>query len=210
MGRVDFSLYLVTDRHQTGGRPLTPLLGEAIRAGVGAIQIRERDLPTRPLLALVGEILRLTREAKRPVLVNDRVDLALATDADGVHLRADSLPVRLVRRLLGRSKLIGVSAHSVADVVAAEQDGADFCVLGPIYHTASKQAYGPPIGTGPLREAASRCRIPIFAIGGVTTVRVSEVRAAGAAGIAVVSAILRSDAVSSATRALAQELSAPI
>ena len=210
MPRVEFSLYLVTDRHQTRGRDLVPLLGQALAAGVGAIQVREKDLATPALLALAREVLSVARQAGRPVLINDRVDLVLAADADGVHLRSDSLPVRIVRGMLGSSKLIGVSTHSAAEVAAAEAEGADFAVLGPIYATASKRSYGPPIGLAPLQQATRRCRIPIFAIGGVTAARVPEVRAAGASGVAVISAVLGNEAVLTATRALLRELSAPI
>jgi thiamine-phosphate pyrophosphorylase len=210
MPRVEFSLYLVTDRHQTGGRDLVPLLGQALAAGVGAIQVREKDLATPALLALAREVLSVARQAGRPVLINDRVDLVLAADADGVHLRSDSLPVRIVRGMLGSSKLIGVSTHSAAEVAAAEAEGADFAVLGPIYATASKRSYGPPIGLAPLQQATRRCRIPILAIGGVTAARVPEVRAAGASGVAVISAVLGNEAVLTATRALLRELSAPI
>lgn len=210
MPRVEFSLYLVTDRHQTEGRALVPLLGQALAAGVGAIQVREKDLATPALLALAREVLSVARQAGRPVLINDRVDLVLAADADGVHLRSDSLPVRIVRGMLGSSKLIGVSTHSAAEVAAAEAEGADFAVLGPIYATASKRSYGAPIGLAPLQQATRRCRIPIFAIGGVTAARVLELRAAGASGVAVISAVLGNEAVLTATRALLRELSAPI
>ena len=123
-------------------------------------------------------------------MINDRVDLVLAFDADGVHLRADSLPVAAARRLLGPDRLIGVSAHSADDVARAESEGADFAVLGPVYETSSKRQYGQPIGLRPIEEAGRRCRMPVFAIGGITVTRVAEVRQAGAYGVAVVSAIL--------------------
>jgi thiamine-phosphate pyrophosphorylase len=202
MPRVDFTLYLVTDRHQTGGRPLLLLLREALGAGLRAIQLRERDLPTRPLLALAEEARRLTHDHKALLLVNDRVDVVLAVGADGVHLRSDSLPVAAARRLLGPHRLIGVSAHSVEEVVRAEADGADFAVLGPIYETRSKQAYGPPIGLRPIEEAARCCRLPVLAIGGITAARSGEVRRAGASGVAVISAILSAADVPAVTAQL--------
>jgi len=133
-------------------------------------------------------------------MINDREDLVLGLGADGVHLRADSLPVAAARRLLGADRLIGVSAHSADDVVRAESDGADFAVLGPIYETPSKREYGSPIGLRALEEAGRRCRLPVFAIGGMTVARVEEVRRAGAYGVAVVSAILSAASVESATR----------
>ena len=202
MPRIDFTLYLVTDRHQTGGRPLLLLLREALGAGLRAIQLRERDLPTRPLLALAEEARRLTHDHKALLLVNDRVDVVLAVGADGVHLRSDSLPVAAARRLLGPHRLIGVSAHSVEEVVRAEADGADFAVLGPVYETRSKQAYGPPIGLRPIEEAARCCRLPVLAIGGITAARSGEVRRAGTSGVAVISAILSAADVPAVTAQL--------
>jgi len=202
MPRIDFALYLVTDRHQTGGRPLVPLLREAVAAGLRAVQLREKDLATRPLLILAEEVLRLTREHGVWLLINDRVDLTMALGADGVHLRSNSLPVSVARRLLGPDRVIGVSAHSVDEAVQAESEGADFAVLGPVYDTSSKRAYGHSIGLPPIQEASRRCRIPVFAIGGITAPRVHDVRRAGAFGIAVISSILTAECVASATRDL--------
>ena len=205
MAAVDFPLYLVTDRARTGGRPLVPLLRTALRAGLHGIQLREKDLDARALVALAEELLAPVREAGARLLINDRVDVALALHADGVHLRSDSLPVSVTRRMVGGDRLIGVSTHHVEDVIRAEGEGADFVVLGPVYETPSKQLVGPPLGLGPLESAAARCRIPIFAIGGITTARVREVRAAGAYGVAVVSAILEAGDVAGATRDLLRE-----
>ncbi|MEK6525765.1 MAG: thiamine phosphate synthase [Nitrospirota bacterium] len=210
MSRIDFPLCLVTGRHQTVGRPLVPLLRQALRAGVRAVQLRERDLETRPLLALAEDILRLTREHGALLFINDRVDLVMALGADGVHLRANSLPVAVTRRLLGPGRMIGVSAHSTEEVVRAESEGADFAVLGPVYETTSKLVYGPPIGLHPIEEASRRCRIPVFAIGGITASRVGEVRRAGACGVAVISSILSAGSVESATHQLLDALTAPL
>ena len=185
MPRVDFPLYFVTDRHQTGGRPLIPLIGQAVTGGVRAVQVRERDLATRDLLALSQELCVSVRARGVRVMINDRLDLVLALGADGVHLRADSLPVAAARRLLGADRLIGVSAHSADDVARAESDGADFAVLGPVYETPSKREYGPPIGLRALEEAGRRCQIPVFAIGGMTVARVEDVRKAGASPAAI-------------------------
>ena len=202
MPRVDFSLYLVTDRTQTGGRPLIPLVRAALRAGLRAIQLREQELTTRSVLALARDLLGPAREAGAPLLINDRVDVAASLEGTGVHLRSSSLPVGAARKLLGPDRLIGVSTHTVDEVVRAEADGADFALLGPIYDTPSKRRYGPPIGLHPLEEAVKRCRMPVLAIGGITVARVREVRGAGAAGVAVVSAILAADDSEAATQAL--------
>jgi len=202
MSRVDFSLYLVTDRHQTAGRPLLPLIEEALQAGVCAVQLRERDLDTRSLLALAEALLPVIRRHGASLFINDRIDLAVALGADGVHLRATSLPVRVARGLVGARRLLGVSVHSADEAARAESEGADFAVLGPIYETASKREYGPPVGLQAVEEASRRCRIPIFGIGGVTPARASDVRRAGAHGVAVISSVLAAASVGSAVREL--------
>ncbi len=207
MSRVDFSLYLVTDRHQTAGRPLVPLIEQALRAGARAVQLRERGLDTRSVLALAEELLPIIRRHRAALFVNDRIDVALALDADGVHLRATSVPVRMARRLVGERRLVGVSVHSTDEAARAESEGADFAVLGPIYETASKREYGPPIGLRAIEEASRRCRIPIFGIGGITPARASDVRQAGAHGVAVISSVLAAASVESAVKEFMTTLS---
>lgn len=207
MPHLDFDLYLITDRHQTRSRSLTSVIEEALKAGVKAIQLREKDLPTRPLLELAYELRKLTRAYGVRLLINDRVDLCLAVEADGVHLRADGLPVERVRSLLGSEKLIGVSTHSVQEAQKAQREGADFIVLGPIYLTPSKASYGSPLGSVIL-QAARRAGVslPIFAIGGVTPERIQEIRSAGADGAAVISAILTAENVQQAAKDFLHQL----
>jgi thiamine-phosphate pyrophosphorylase len=202
MARVDFSLYLITDRHQTGGRPLQEVLSAALRAGVRAVQLREKDLPTRSLLALARELTTLARSYGARMLVNDRADVCLAAGSDGTHLPAAGLHPAAARRLLGPDRLIGVSAHSADEAARAETDGADFIVLGPIFETPSKRAFGAPIGLGELERARMRCRVPLFGIGGVTAPRVREVVQAGAHGVAVVGSVMAADDVERAARQL--------
>lgn len=206
MSRIDFSLYLVTDRHQTAGRPLVSVLEQALSAGVKAVQLREKDLDTRSLAELASEVASLTRKYNALLFINDRVDLVMALGADGVHLRSDSMPVRAARRVLGPNRLIGTSAHSVEEVLRAETDGADFAVLGPIYDTPSKREHGDPIGLRPLEDASLQSHIPIFAIGGISLPRVPEVRRVGAHGVALISAILSVEQVQPATRLLLHAL----
>lgn len=200
MPSVDFRLYLVTDRHQTAGRPLLSVVGRAVRAGVRAVQLRERDLTARQLLALAMDFRQ--EIPKVELFINDRVDLALALPSHGVHLRESSLPTSVVRSMLRPRQLLGRSVHSIDGAVVAERQGADFVVLGPIYDTPSKRKYGPPLGLRVLEEAARQIRVPIFAIGGITAARAREVRQAGGFGIAVMSSILSASNVEQATEAL--------
>ncbi len=204
MPAVDFRLYLVTDRHQTAGRPLLSVLRQAVAAGVRAVQLRERDLSIRDLRVVAGELQTELRQAK--LFINDRVDLALALSAHGVHLRESSLPVAVVRGLLQPSQLLGASVHSIEGALAAEQQGADFVVLGPIHDTPSKREYGAPLGLAALERAARSVRIPIFAIGGMTADRARDARQAGAFGVAVLSSILSAADVGQATTSLLSAL----
>ncbi len=184
-------LYVVTDRHQTGEDRLLRILGDIIPAQGMMVQIRERDLGSRELLRFVEAVHRLAHPFRVPCLINDRVDLVLATRAAGVHLRSDSMPTKEARKCLGAGYLIGKSVHSAEEALQSEKEGADFVVLGPVYETPSKRQYGPPLGVDVIREAVRHCTIPVYAIGGMTPARVENVMASGAAGVAVVSSIFQ-------------------
>jgi thiamine-phosphate pyrophosphorylase len=187
------SVYLVTDRAQTRGRPLLAVVEQALRGGVRAVQLRERAIESRELLILARELRALTRRYDALLLINDRIDIALACDADGVHLPTHSFRVADARVLIGATRLIGVSTHRVDEVTAAAEAGADFVVFGPVYETPSKQAYGAPLGLTALRTA-THAGIPVLAIGGITAAaRAAEARASGAAGVAVIRALLGAD-----------------
>ena len=197
------SLVLVTDRNATEGRDLGDVVAAALDAGLLAVQLRDRDLPGRPLLALAERLRLLTARAGALLLVNDRVDVAVAAGADGVHLGGASMPVEVARRLLPPGALVGVSTHAVPEVAAAT---ADFAFFGPVHATPSKAAFRPPQGVARLREAVAVARIPVLAIGGITRPHIPDLRAAGAAGVAVIRAILSADDPGSATRALLEAL----
>ncbi|MFO0773103.1 MAG: thiamine phosphate synthase [Nitrospiraceae bacterium] len=206
MSPVDFRLYLVTDRTQTVARDLVSLVAQAVAVGLPAIQVRERDLSASELLRLVHQL----KQAAQPtthILVNDRLDVAMAADLDGVHLRSDSLPIRQARNVIGAQRLLAVSTHSVDEVRRAEAEGADFALFGPIYDTPSKRAFGAPQGLRALEQAARAVTMPVFAIGGITAARVRDVRRAGAYGVAVIGALLSAPDIAQATRALLHELS---
>ena len=199
-------LYVVTDRHQTGEDKFLHILGDIIPEQGMMVQIRERDLGTRELLRFVEAVHRLARPYRVPCLINDRVDLVLATRTAGVHLRADSMPIKEARKCLGAGYLIGKSVHSAEEALQSEQEGADFVVLGPVYETPSKRQYGPPLGIRILREAGRHCNVPVYAIGGMTPARVENVMAAGAAGVAVVSSIFQAGSPPEAVTAYGTQL----
>ena len=183
----NFLLCYITDRRQLSSVSLAAVIRETLRAGVDMVQVREKDLTSRELIALVEEALSATREPGREsarVVVNDRVDVALAGGADGVHLGAHSMPAQVVRRFAPRPFVIGVSCHSLGEALAAESGGADYLVLGPVFETPSKLRYGPPLGLEKLRNVTSRIRIPVLALGGITVERIRPCLEAGAFGIA--------------------------
>jgi thiamine-phosphate pyrophosphorylase len=166
--------YYVTDRRQGD---VLACVRRAVGEFVDLIQVREKDLSGRELFELVCKVRDLAAGTKTRILVNDRLDIALAARIDGVHLPANGLPASRIRPFV---KLVGVSAHTLEAAVSAQREGADFIVFGPIFDTPGKKA----VGLGPLREAVSAVNIPVIAIGGITREQTGEVVAAGAAGIA--------------------------
>lgn len=187
---TDFSLYLITDRHQSGDRPLAEVVRRALEGGVKAVQLREKDLSTAALYRLAEELRRLTEEFGARLIINDRLDIALATGADGVHIGANSLPVAAVRRLIGKGKIIGYSAHGLDEALRAQAEGADFVTFSPLYPTPSKAAYGEPCGVKKLADAAAALNIPVIALGGISPANITEALSADIQGVAVISAVL--------------------
>ncbi|MFO7832001.1 MAG: thiamine phosphate synthase [Desulfuromonadaceae bacterium] len=191
MTQPDFNIYLITDRHQCAPEhTLFSALEAALKGGVKAVQLREKDLGPKELLQLAHQLRTLTVRYGARLLINDRVDIALAAEADGVHLTEQSMDVASARRLLGPKPLIGVSTHSLERARSAEEDGANFITFSPIYFTPSKVEYGEPQGVEGLRRVCSEVNIPVFALGGITPERHMEVQEAGATGIALISAII--------------------
>ena len=189
MRPVDFDLYLVTDRKTTGGRELLWVLEQALGGGVRAVQLREKDLGGAALLELARNVKRLCDRYGAELFINDRVDVALAADAAGVHLAANSMPVESARKLLGPDRKIGVSTHSPAEVHAASEAGADFVLFGPVYATTSKLPFGNPQGPASLKAITDSTSVPVFAIGGIKQHHLPEIKAHGTARIALISAI---------------------
>jgi len=198
-----FKLCYITDRLALGIRPLPATIQSAISAGLDLIQIREKDLDTRPLLELVQTAVASAHGSATRVLVNDRLDVALAAGAHGVHLGGQSMPAERARAALPADFQIGVSCHSAEDVWAAEQAGADYALLGPIFETPSKLRYGPPLGLGTLERALRGVkRMPVLALGGITVERAAECLAAGATGVAGISIFQECDSLAERIAAL--------
>jgi thiamine-phosphate pyrophosphorylase len=198
-------LVLVTDRHATQGRDLEAVVAAALDAGLPAVQLRDKDLEGGTLFALAERLRVATRARGAAFFVNDRVDVAVAVGADGVHLGGESLPARVVRPLLPAGMLIGVSTHAPDQVAGA---AADFAFFGPVYDTPSKRPFGVPQGVARLADAVRAAAIPVLAIGGVSVEHVAALRATGAHGGAVIRAVLAADDPGAATRALLAALAA--
>ena len=200
MDQLGFRLYLITDR-AASPRPPVEVVEECLGAGLRAVQLREKDLDVRALLALATPLREATRHHGGRLLINDRTDVALAVGADGVQRTHASLPVAALREITPPGFLIGASAHSAAEAREVAAQGADFVVFGPVYDTPSKRRYGPPQGLAALEAAAAASTRPVLAVGGITPERVGEVRAAGAAGVAVIGAIYGAARPADATKA---------
>ncbi|MGH7948639.1 MAG: thiamine phosphate synthase [Candidatus Binataceae bacterium] len=197
--RPRFRLYLITDRTLCGLRGLVDACDEVLSAasrafarGSVALQLREKDMTARELYATALRLRDVCTRTGTMLLVNDRIDVALACGADGVHLPADSFAVADARALIGATRLIGVSTHNAGELAKAAHAGADFAVFGPVYDPISKNAYRPPRGADEMRAAIAAVSMRVFALGGITAERVTEVmRATGAraAGVAVIGAV---------------------
>jgi thiamine-phosphate pyrophosphorylase len=207
MNKIDFNLYLITDRKQLSGRQtLIPAVRNALKGGVKAVQLREKDMDTRDLLKLAYRMRDITEEYKAKLFINDRFDIALAVGADGVHLAQSSMPVGAVRKVVKKNLLIGVSTHSMKEAWDAEKGGADFITMGPVYRTPSKVKYGAPVGLGALGKVCRHMKIPVFALGGIRSSRIKKVRETGAHGVAMISEILRADNIREKTEELINSL----
>ncbi|OXM85904.1 thiamine phosphate synthase [Paenibacillus rigui] len=184
-------LYLVLGLHEQEGRSALEIAREAIAGGVTFVQLREKNAPLRQVLEQGIQLRELCRNHGIPFVVNDRVDVAILLDADGVHVGQDDLPGLEARKLLGDDKIVGISAGTLEEAEWAMEQGADYLGVGAIYATFTKQDAGAAIGTDLLREVKGRWNIPVVGIGGITRGNAPEVMAAGADGIAVVSAITK-------------------
>lgn len=181
---LQIRLCYITDRHSLAPLPLAAHLRAVVRAGVDLIQLREKDMTGRDLAELATAAVEIARGSNTRVVINDRLDIAIAAGAHGIHLGGQSVAPEVVRRDVGSDFLIGASCHSIEEALKAEAGGADYIVFGPVFDTPSKRQYGLPLGLGKLAEVAGRIKIPVLALGGITVERVRPCLEAGATGIA--------------------------
>ena len=207
---VDYTLYLVTDRDLSLGRSHVEVVAAAVKGGVSCVQLREKNLDSRDFVDEARKLKQLLDHHALPLIINDRVDVALASGADGVHLGQKDMLVADARRLLGDSAIIGVSAESVEDAIRAEEEGADYIGISPVYATATKTDTATPLGLSGIATIRKRIRLPLVGIGGIHAANVADVVAAGADGIAVISAIVAAPSPEKAARLLRRRMGSPL
>jgi thiamine-phosphate pyrophosphorylase len=190
---LDYSLYLVTDRSLSRGRSTFEVVRQAVAGGVTCVQLREKHCSTREFIDQARALQPLLKDRRIPLIINDRLDVALAVGAEGVHLGQQDMAIADARKIAGRALVIGISVESVGDAIRAEQQGADYLGVSPVFATPTKTDTAPPLGLEGIRQIRRAVAIPIVGIGGVNLRSAASVLGAGADGIAVVSAIVSAD-----------------
>jgi len=193
MQNIDYSLYLVTDRGLARGRSTLDVVKAAVQGGVTCVQLREKDCSTLEFIEQAFAIKNFLRAGGVPLIINDRVDVALAIEADGVHLGQTDMPLDIAKKIVGDSMIIGISAESIEDAVEAEKGGADYLGVSPIYATPTKTDTAAPLGLEGLRAIRKAVRLPLVGIGGLNRENAAAVIENGGNGVAVVSAIVAAD-----------------
>lgn len=210
MNRELPNIYLITDRNQvTSEREYFKTIEELLAAGVGMIQLREKDLSAADIYSYATRLRELTLQYDAKLLINDRLDIAEAVSADGVQLGISTLPIDIARRQLGNDAIIGVSTHSLQEALAAQSKGASFVTYGPVFHTPSKAIYGEPMGTEALQAICRSVSIPVFALGGIKARNLPQITHSGMYGVAVISALMAAPSPSTAFQELIQALEQP-
>jgi thiamine-phosphate pyrophosphorylase len=204
MKNIDYSLYLVTDRGLARGRSNLEIVTAAVDVGVTIVQLREKDCPTLELIEQAQSIKAYLKARNVPLIINDRVDIAQAVKADGVHLGQTDMPLEAAKRILGAEMIIGISAESIEDALTAEKGGADYLGVSPIYATPTKTDTAPALGLKGLRDIRKAVKLPLVGIGGLNRDNAADVIRNGSDGVAVVSAIVAADDPEAAARELKQ------
>jgi thiamine-phosphate pyrophosphorylase len=203
---IDYSLYLVTDRGLARGRTTLEIVKTAVYGGTTVVQLREKDCSTREFIEQAYSIKEFLKDHGVPLIINDRLDVAQAVKADGVHLGQGDMPLGLAKQILGNSMIIGISAESLQDAIEAEKGGADYLGVSPIYATPTKTDTAPPLGLAGLKKIRKAVQLPLVGIGGLSTENAADVIRSGADGVAVVSAIVAADDPETAARELRQAI----
>jgi len=188
--KFDLGLYLVTDRTLSLGRSIEEVVEESVQGGVTMVQLREKDCTTREFFQLAIRLKNVLRPYNVPLIINDRLDIALASDAEGLHIGQSDMPYSIVRKLLGKDRIIGLSVESMEDAVKANSLDVDYIGISPVFGTPTKTNTATPFGLDGIREVVAISNHPSVAIGGINLTNTSEIMQAGANGIAVVSAIM--------------------
>jgi thiamine-phosphate pyrophosphorylase len=208
MKAINWKLCLVADSDAAGERNILSIIKEATDEGVTLVQLRAKRLGTREFLDLALKTSEFLAKKNIPLIINDRIDIALSCDAAGVHLGQEDLPLFYARKIFGANKLIGITINTFKEAVVAEKEGADYLGVGPVFFTTTKKKLKPLLGVEGLRAVKEKVKIPLLAIGGITPQNAGDVIATGVEGIAVVSAILAAEDVRKATRELFKAISA--
>lgn len=205
MSKIDYSTYLVTDTDMCPREKLIDVVGEAIRGGVTLIQLREKEISTREFYNEAVLLKELCKKNGVPLIINDRLDIALAVDADGIHVGQSDMPIEVIRRILGRDKIIGLSAGNVHDAEEAVKGGADYLGVGAVFRTATKKDAN-DVGIEMLEKVRAAVKIPIVGIGGINSNNIEKLYGTGIDGVAVVSCIMASDDPYNAAKQLAEKV----
>lgn len=201
LSQYDYSLYVITDQKLAGNRSIAQVVQLAIVGGATIIQYREKTADTGEIIKQAQALHEITMKARIPFIVNDRIDVALAIDVEGVHVGQDDMPASLARKLIGLDMILGVSVSTVAQAIKAQEDGVNYIGVGPVFPTPTKPDANPPIGLKGLSAIKKAVSIPIVAIGGINVTNAKEV-AKIADGIAVVSAVMGAENPKQATEEL--------
>lgn len=205
MSKIDYSTYLVTDTDMCPREKLIDVVGGAIRGGVTLIQLREKEISTREFYNEAVLLKELCKKNGVPLIINDRLDIALAVDADGIHVGQSDMPIEVIRRILGRDKIIGLSAGNVHDAEEAVKGGADYLGVGAVFRTATKKDAN-DVGIEMLEKVRAAVKIPIVGIGGINSNNIEKLYGTGIDGVAVVSCIMASDDPYNAAKQLAEKV----
>jgi len=189
---VDYSVYLVTDHRKKSDEEILEIIENAIKGGTSLIQIREKTASTKEFYSLSMKIKEITDKYNIPLIINDRIDIALAIDADGVHIGQEDMPAKVARKIIGKNKILGVSAKSVEQAIQAEKDGADYLGCGAIFPTSTKEDAA-NLSKNELKKITNSVNIPVVAIGGINLENAEELADTGIFGFSVVSAIMNAE-----------------